>query len=218
MLERSSHAYPKTSNRPESEPSEKSKRKGFALRFTPGLHLWLVVPLLLVMFVARDALGLYLTPRAPLTCQADTLLVMGAAQYNGTPSPAFARRLDRALELYQDGCASDVVVTGGKQAGDVFSEGASGVAYLAARGISTDNLRSETTSTTSYQNLANSRSLIKGQNLTIVTDDFHAYRTHWLAERLGYTPELATVSSGAPLRRWLRELVILSAYHLGVIR
>ena len=210
MLEPSSHAYPRI--------KQKAKNAGVVARFTPGLQLWLLVPLLLSMFVARDALGLYLTPRTSLTCQADTLLVMGAAQYNGTPSPAFQRRLDRALELYQDDCASQVIVTGGKQAGDAFSEGASGVAYLAARGVPTENLYSETTSTTSYQNLANSRSLIEGKNLTIVTDDFHAYRTHWLAERLGYTPELAAVPSGVPPSRWLRELAILSAYHLGIIR
>ena len=215
MLERSSHAYPRTSA---SRERSKAGTAGFVLPFTPGLQFLLLVPLLLVMFVARDALGIYLTPRTTLTCQADTLLVMGAAQYNGTPSPAFQRRLDRALELYQDGCASTVVVTGGKQAGDVFSEGASGVAYLAAKGIPMKNLHSETTSTTSYQNLANSRPLIEGKNLTIVTDDFHAYRTHWLAERLGYTPELAAVPSNVPLSRWLRELVILSAYHLGIIR
>ena len=210
MLERSSHAYPRT--------KQKARNAGFVTRFTPDLQLWLLVPLLLSMFVARDALGLYLTPKTAVTCQADTLLVMGAAQYNGRPSPAFQRRLDRALELYQNGCASQVIVTGGKQAGDTFSEGASGVAYLAAKGIATENLRSETTSTTSYQNLANSRPLVEGQTLTIVTDDFHAYRTHWLAERLGYTPELAAVPSGVPPSRWLRELVILSAYHLGVIR
>ena len=128
MLEPSSHAYPKT-----SKAERNVRNAGFVAHFTPGLQLLLLVPLLLLMFVARDALGIYLTPKAPLTCQADTLLVMGAAQYNGTPSPAFARRLDRAFELYQDGCASAVIVTGGKQAGDAFSEGASGVGLLSSQ-------------------------------------------------------------------------------------
>ena len=60
---------------------------------------------------------------------------MGAAQYDGTPSPVFARRLDRALELYRAGCAPRILVTGGKQPGDRFTEGGTGVRYLAARGV-----------------------------------------------------------------------------------
>ena len=58
---------------------------------------------------------------------------MGAAQYDGVPSPAFRQRLDRALELYETGCASRLVVTGGKQDGDRYTEGASGALSGGAR-------------------------------------------------------------------------------------
>ncbi len=205
MLERLSPACPKTSAR-RARPQ--------------GLRLWLLVPLVLALFVLRDGVGILLYPQgARLTCRADTVLVMGAAQYNGVPSPAFQRRLDKALELYRQGCAERVVVTGGKQAGDVYTEGVSGVRYLATKGVPAAALASETTSTTSYQNLANAAPLLDERALTIVTDDLHAYRTRWLAEHLGYAPELAPVKT--PLNRspyLLRELVILSAYHLGIIR
>ena len=205
MLERLSPACPKTNARRAR---------------SQGLRLWLLVPLVLALFVLRDGVGILLYPQeARLTCRADTVLVMGAAQYNGVPSPAFARRLDKALELYRQGCAARVVVTGGKQAGDVYTEGVSGVRYLAAKGVPAAALASETTSTTSYQNLANAAPLLDERALTIVTDDLHAYRTRWLAEHLGYTPELAPVETSLNRSPYLlRELVILSVYHLGVIR
>ena len=205
MLERLSPAYPKTS----------ARRKR-----SQGARLWLLVPLVLALFVLRDGVGILLYPQeARLTCRADTVLVMGAAQYNGVPSPAFQRRLDKALELYRQGCAERVVVTGGKRAGDAYTEGASGVRYLETKGVPATALSSETSSTTSYRNLANAAPLLKSRALTIVTDDLHAYRTRWLAEHLGYTPELAPVETSAKRGAyWLRELVILSAYHLGIIR
>ena len=189
-------------------------------RNSHGARLWLLIPLVLVLFVLRDGVGILLyTQEAQLTCQANTVLVMGAAQYNGVPSPAFQRRLDKALDLYRQGCAERVVVTGGKRAGDMYTEGASGARYLASKGVPEAALKSETTSTTSYQNLVNVQPLIKGRALTIVTDDLHAYRTRWLAERLGYKPEVAPVETHLNRSSYLlRELVILTAYHLGVIR
>ena len=178
------------------------------------------LPLLVGLLTLSDAAGIWLYPqRAQLSCRAETALVMGAAQYDGVPSPAFQRRLDRALELYRSGCASRIVVTGGKRAGDRFSEGEAGARYLRARGLPEGAVESETSSTTSFENLAFSRELVHAERLTVVTDDLHAYRTRWLAERLGYAPELAPVRATAGrLGYALRELVILSAYHLGVIR
>lgn len=189
-------------------------------RNSQGARLWLLIPLVLGLFVLRDGVGILLyAQEAQLTCQADTVLVMGAAQYNGVPSPAFQRRLDKALDLYRQGCAEHVVVTGGKRAGDVYTEGTSGARYLASKGVPEAALKSETTSTTSYQNLVNVQPLIKGRALTIVTDDLHAYRTRWLAERLGYRPEVAPVETHLNRSSYLlRELVILTAYHVGVIR
>lgn len=152
-------------------------------------------------------------------CKADTLVVMGAAQYNGVPSPAFARRLDRAFELYESGCGGRILVTGGKQAGDRYTEGASGVRYLAERGVPSENLVDEVKSSTSFENLSFSQKLIEGDLLVIVTDDLHAYRTQWLARYLGLDASVVpVVTHGERLRYAARELAAVTAYNLGLVR
>lgn len=152
-------------------------------------------------------------------CPADTLLVMGAAQYDGEPSPAFARRLDKALGLYRQGCAPYIVVTGGKQPGDRFTEGASGVRYLAKRGVPASALAAETTSRSSLENLQRSRALLRGTRLLIVTDDLHAYRTELLAQYLGFSARVATVTTHGPrLRYALHEAAGVMAFMLGLDR
>src|SRR5699024_11108270 len=65
----------------------------------------------------------------------DAILVLGAAQYNGTPSPVYQARLDHAKELFDAGVARRVVTVGGNQAGDRTTEGAAGKAYLAEQGL-----------------------------------------------------------------------------------
>jgi uncharacterized SAM-binding protein YcdF (DUF218 family) len=184
------------------------------------LQMLLGLLVVTALLIGRDALGIWTYARAAETdCQTSTVLVMGAAQYDGRPSPAFKRRLDKASELYNQGCASTIIVTGGKREGDRFSEGETGIKYLAAAGVPHNLLQSENKSVSSFENLEFSRALIAGNNLTIVTDDLHAYRTHYLARQLGYDATLAPVFN--PYKRFaygLRELLMLTAYHLGIIR
>ena len=180
--------------------------------------VWLA-PFLLVFVVVINAVNIWTFPaRAVAACPADTLLVMGAAQYNGTPSPAFQRRLDKAFALYQAGCAPNVVVSGGKQDGDRTSEGQAGVSYLASLGIPESALQAETSSETSFENLNLSLPLIRDVRLVIVTDDMHAYRTWWLSRHLHLNASLAPVTTrGTKIRYAFRELVILTAYEVGII-
>lgn len=149
-------------------------------------------------------------------CPADTLLVMGAAQYDGVPSPAFARRLDRALELYEAGCAGKILVTGGKRPGDRFTEGEAGVRYLAARGVPEGALLKETKSRSSFENLTFSLPLVEGERVLIVTDDLHTYRTGFLAQEVGLDASVTGVPTNGPrLPYLLREAASVTAYLLG---
>lgn len=186
-----------------------------------ALTMLVLLALVASLLVVRDAVGIwsYTLKNNASTCTSQTVLVMGAAQYDGRPSPAFQRRLDKAHDLYQQGCASSIIVTGGKRTGDRFSEGEAGVRYLASLGVPRTALQSETKSVSSFENLELSRPLLASKKLTIVTDDLHAYRTQYLARKLGYKAELATVFN--PYKRFaysLRELMMLMAYHLGIIR
>ena len=68
------------------------------------------------------------------TRQSQAIIVLGAAQYNGRPSPVYRARLDHAADLYTEGVAPIVVVTGGKQPGDKFTEAGAGADYLHTQG------------------------------------------------------------------------------------
>ena len=84
---------------------------------------------------------------------ADAIVVMGAAQYDGRPSPVFAARLDHAIELFQAGVATHLVVTGGKAAGDRTTEAASARAYAIAHGVPARAILAEDASRTTLESI-----------------------------------------------------------------
>ena len=151
-----------------------------------------------------------------------TLLVLGAAQYNGRPSPAFRQRLDRAAALYRAGGVRHIVVSGGVGTGDRFSEGSVGRLYLARCGVPLAVLDAETRSRTTLANLKNSRPLLVSegtlQSVTLVTDEAHAPRALALARATGLEADVSSVPVGAGQWRYrLREKLALLAYTvLGV--
>lgn len=202
-----------------NEPPRAAAR-GRARQREPGVRLLGLVPLAALVVLASDLIGITAYPgHATPACDGGIALVMGAAQYDGRPSPALERRLQRALELYRAGCVEAIAVSGGRAPGDRFSEGEAGVRYLRARGVPAESLRAEDEATTSAENLLLSRGYLEGRRTVIVTDDLHAWRTRWLARRFGLDAELATVR--APSGRWryaLRELAALGAYRSGWVR
>lgn len=182
------------------------------------LRVLMLAPLLWLGMIAADAWQVWHYRVIPPDCAADTAVVMGAAQYDGEPSPALRRRLDRALELYTSGCVERLVVSGGKQQGDRFSEGEAGVLYLAAHGVVAGDLLSEVAATNTLQNLVNSYAIVGDEAILIVTDDLHAHRSEWLAQRLGLAASLVTVPvPQGRVRYGLRELMILTALRFGFV-
>lgn len=179
-----------------------------------------LAPLLALTLLAIDLRMIIAPPAAgALDCPAGTALVMGAAQYDGRPSPAFERRLARALALWQEGCVDGVVVSGGRRGGDRTSEGAAGVAWLADRGIPATALWAEERAATSAENVLRSRPRLEGAPVVIVTDDLHAWRAAWLARRFGLEAHTSTVTVPTGRSRYaLRELAAMASYRLGLVR
>ena len=173
-----------------------------------------LLPLLVVAALAAVPLTAHARDAAR---PAQTLLVLGAAQYNGHPSPAFQRRLDHALNLYRQGGVKRVVVAGGVGEGDRFSEGEVGVKYLARHGIPKARLLAETSSRSTLENLTNTRPYLNGP-VTLVTDEVHATRALALARGLGLDASMSSVplaSTGEAAARYKRrEKVLLTAYTL----
>ncbi|GGJ26403.1 YdcF family protein [Deinococcus roseus] len=113
-----------------------------------------------------------------------TVIVLGAAQYNGKPSPIFRSRLQHALNLYQTGRVSRIIVTGGKAEGDRYSEGEAGRNFLIQKGIPARTILAETRSRNTYENLKNSLGWVTTP-VSVVTDSIHMPRAIAMARDLG---------------------------------
>ena len=117
------------------------------------------------------------------------IIVLGAAQYNGTPSPVFRARLDHAADLYHAGIAPVIVVTGGKLPGDEFTEAGAGADYLHTRGVPDEAILRETTSRNSWESLRASARVLAEPRITRVggvSDPFHSLRIRLIAEEIGF--------------------------------
>jgi uncharacterized SAM-binding protein YcdF (DUF218 family) len=110
---------------------------------------------------------------------ADAIVVMGAAQYDGRPSPIFAARLDHAVSLYQAGIAPTLVVTGGKADGDRTTEAASARAYAIARGVPSAAILVEDRSRTTQESIRSVSTLLREKGISqaiFVSDRPHMLR------------------------------------------
>lgn len=119
---------------------------------------------------------------------AQAIVVFGAAQYNGRPSPVLAARLDHAVTLYRRKLAPVIVVTGGGQPGDRFTEATASADYLLRRGIPDANVLREVSGTSSWQSLAAAASFLADRGIKeviLVSDPFHSLRIRAMASELG---------------------------------
>lgn len=133
---------------------------------------------------------------------ADAIVVLGAAQYNGRPSPVLKARLDQAADLFRRGLAPRVVVTGGVGEGDSLSEATVGRRYLLeVAGLPADAVTAEAAGRTSDASLrAVARELPAGhRRIILVSDGFHMFRLGIIARRLGLEP-LASPAPASPIR------------------
>jgi uncharacterized SAM-binding protein YcdF (DUF218 family) len=120
---------------------------------------------------------------------ADAIVVLGAAQYNGEPSPVLKARLDQASYLFEEGLAETLIVTGGKQAGDRFTEAQAAHMYLEEQGIPAANIYEEEEGTTTLESLENVADIAREQNidtLLLVSDPLHSERIKRMARDLGF--------------------------------
>jgi len=148
---------------------------------------------------------------------ADAIIVLGAAQYDGVPSPVLQDRLDHALALYEAGLAPRIVLTGGRQEGDRFTEATTGYNYLRDNGVPDSDLLKEVDGHSTWESLAASARFLVARDLTrvvLVSDGYHAYRVEAIAEDLGLdasvSPSDTRLSRSRELRQITREAVAVS--------
>lgn len=152
--------------------------------------------------------------------KADTIIVLGAAQWNGNPSQIFQARLDRARELYKQGYAASIIVTGGKTMENINSDSSIGKEYLTQRDISANLIFVEEYSRTTLQNLMFAQKIMKARDFRsaiLISHDFHMARAERMAQDLGITAFSAPVetqSELSKLRYTIREIGMYGAYLL----
>jgi len=119
---------------------------------------------------------------------AESIVVLGAAQYNGVPSPLFQGRLDHAVLLWQQGRADLVITVGSKQPGDRHTEAESGAAYLEQHGVPADKIVALPTGHTTYQSLQAATNEMARRDLGsafLVSDPWHNARLDAMGSDLG---------------------------------
>jgi uncharacterized SAM-binding protein YcdF (DUF218 family) len=143
---------------------------------------------------------------------ADAIVVFGAAEYAGRPSPVFRARLDHAYDLFQRGTAPVVITTGGSAADPTFSEGGVGHDYLMRRGIPEAKLIAETQGTdtaSSAERVAVIMRTNRMRSCVAVSDEYHVFRIRKLLEHEGVQVYVAPRPDSRPRSLWQRALAVL---------
>ena len=184
-------------------------------------RIFAIVVLLIIVVPLYVASQIWWTAHHPSIKKSDAIVVLGAAQDNGKPTPVLAARITQARLAYESGLAPLIITVGGSQKGDLSTEAAASAHSLSQQGIKgsriivlplgTDTLTS-TVAYVSYMKLHHLTSVI------ISTDPYHCYRAMAEAKNLGITATCAAVQTGpgslgsTGLRYLIRETGAYLAY------
>lgn len=119
---------------------------------------------------------------------ADVIVVLGAAEYRGRPSPVLQARLNHALFLYLQHMAPRILTTGGAGGDPTFTEGQVAQAYLSRHEVPSEAILVESESTTTVESIAAASEIMRRMDLKsciVVSDGYHIYRVKKMLERLG---------------------------------
>jgi len=161
-----------------------------------------LVAVVLLMDWAAVVIAVAVTAVRDEATTADAIAVLGAAQYNGRPSPVFRARLDHAAALYVRGYAPLVLVTGGIGAGDTLSEAEVGRRYLLKLGLPDASAVALPAAQSTFSSLEGVATWFDGRatkRVLLVSDGFHMLRLKILATRLGLAPFTSPTPS-SPIR------------------
>jgi uncharacterized SAM-binding protein YcdF (DUF218 family) len=156
---------------------------------------------------------------------ADVIVVLGAAEYNGRPSPILRSRLNHALSLYLQGYAPYVMTTGGSGGDPVYTEGEVGRGYLTQHGVPSEAILVEPNGSTTVQSLQAATEIMRRMNLhscIVVSDGYHIFRVKQMLQTNGIevygSPRPSAVNLSKSKRGWLyfRQAIGFCLWRLGV--
>jgi|SRR5208282_3966847 len=172
------------------------------------LRLLVLAAVAVMAFLVVTAIQVVHTASLQELHPADAIVVFGAAEYYGRPSPVLRARLDHAFDLYEHHIAPVVITTGGAAADPTFSEGGVGEAHLHKRGIPENALIAETQGSDTAQSAQRVAVIMRANSLhtcVAVSDAYHVFRIRKLLEHEGIGPVYVSPRpDSVPHTRWLR--------------
>jgi uncharacterized SAM-binding protein YcdF (DUF218 family) len=172
---------------------------------TVALALWLIAFVAVAHSIIRDSHKQELN-------SADAIVVFGAAEYDGRPSPVFRARLDHANDLFRKGLAPLVITTGGAAADPKFTEGGVGHDYLMRKGVPESALIAETQASDTAESAERVGVIMRTNHLAsciAVSDAYHVFRIRKLLEHQKVQVFLAPRPDSRPRSIWQRSLALL---------
>jgi uncharacterized SAM-binding protein YcdF (DUF218 family) len=143
----------------------------------------------------------WLASRSTPPHRAQAIVVLGAAQYNGRPSPALQARLEHALELFRHHLATRVVVTGGRRVGDRYTEATSGYNWLRRQGVPDAAILKEVHGRNTYESLAAVERFLRPigvSEVILVSAPSHSLRLRGVAHEVGLHAQVSPAPESEP--------------------
>lgn len=155
----------------------------------------------------------------------DAIVVFGAAQYAGHPSPIYRARLDHAYTLFKQGFAPLIITTGGGAGDPNFTEGGVGRDYLVSHGVPDTDIIAETQSSDTSQSAVRVANIMRANGFhscLAVSDGYHMFRVKEMLKREGIVVYASPRQDSRSHNRWLRvrvklrEVMSYTAWRLGL--
>ena len=164
-----------------------------------ALVLTVGVCLALVSYVGIAAVSLTWAGTHQYKKTVDAIVVMGAAQYDGVPSPLLESRLQHALDLWKQKQAPVIAVTGGKRPGDRFTEGDTSRRWLTDRGVPVADIIVESVGQSTWESIKNLAPLLNNaeiRSVVVVSSSWHVKRAALSLEDLGFSAHSSASPDG----------------------
>src|SRR5213080_4535121 len=185
-----------------------------AMRISKGRSFWLigVIAAVFAGLFLSICIGIVHDASLQELHPADAIVVFGAAEYAGRPSPVYRARLDHAFDLFKLGIAPVVITTGGAAGDPDYSEGGVGHDYLIRRGIPEGNLIAETQGTDTAQSAQRVAVIMHANHMhdcVAVSDEYHVFRVRRLLEHEGVKVYVASRLDSRPRTHLQRATAVL---------
>lgn len=184
----------------------------------------LTLLILAVAYIASVAIAIQHQSTRDESHKADVIVILGAAEYRGRPSPVLRGRLDHGLELFQKGLAPRIITTGGAGGDPEFTEGEVGRAYLVRHGVPSEAIIVEPEGSSTAESLAAVAEIMLRMDLRsclVVSDGYHIFRVKRMLQSRGvvvYGSPRPWVSKD-PVRAWwlyIRQAVGYGLWRLNI--